>query len=470
MLETRVEEDFIGKVQVPADAYYGIFAVRASRNFKLSTSKPSRFFLKMLSLCKKSAAEANKQNGELDTKLADAICQAAQEVAEGKFDDQFILDSYTAGAGTPFNMNMNEVLANRANELLGSKKGSYSPIHPNNHVNMSQSSNDVIPAAIRLTLLFHSQAVLSEADKLAAAIEAKSSQFSSIVKAGRTHLMDAVPLTVGDELSAFSAAIRMDIKRITSSSETLCEFNLGATALGSGINTHPDYQRIVAEKVSANTGIKVKTSPNLFRITSQSSDFLQYSSALRLLAVSLHKLSNDLKLLSSGPNTAIGEYLLPEVEPGSSIMPGKVNPSVPECLEMIANKVIGNDASVLLAAAGGQLQLNVQTPLILQCLEESSTLIANGMKMMRADCIEGLRINEKKIAQNLDATLIALTALAPYFGYAKMSELVKTAQKEGIGVKETVLREKLLSEEDYDKLMSPKRLTRPAKKEKIGKK
>lgn len=467
-MQFRTEEDFLGSVKVPADAYYGVFTVRASQNFQISQSKPPREFIRMLSLVKKSAAEANVATGSLDAKVGKAIAQAASEVADGKFDPEFMLGSYTAGAGTPFNMNMNEVIANRAEEILGGKKGEYKLVHPNNSVNMSQSSNDAIPAAIRLTLISQSQAVISEAEKLAGEIEKKEEEFSGIVKAGRTHLMDAVPLMVSDELSAFSSALRKDAAAVSAAADSLCELPLGATALGSGINTHPDYKSEVIKRVAANTGIKAREGRNLFSLTSQASDFLAYSSSLRSLAVTLHKLSNDLKLLSSGPNTMVGEYILPEVEPGSSIMPGKVNPSIPECSEMIANKVIGNDASVLLASMGGQLQLNVQTPLILNCLSESNQLLENGMRMLCIHCISGLKLNREKIALHLDASLISLTALAPYFGYAKMSELVKKAAKEKISIKEAVLREKLLSEKEYGKIMSPSRLTRPSEKEKLA--
>jgi len=348
--------------------------------------------------------------------------------------------------------------------------GSYSPVHQNNHSNMSQSSNDVIPTAIRLTLLEESAKLEEEAGKLASAIDAKAASFSSIVKAGRTHLMDAVPLTVGDELSAHSSSIREDISLLKHATEKLSELPIGATALGSGINTHPDYQKLAVQRISANTGLKVREGKNLFRLLSSASDFLAYSSAQRSLAVTILKLSNDLKLLSSGPNTMVGEYILPEVEPGSSIMPGKVNPSIPECAEMIANRVLGNDQSILLAAAGGQLQLNVQTPLIRHCLSGSNMLLTNCCRMLREKCIDDLQLNHKRIQQHLDSTLISLTALAPYFGYAKMSELVKRAQKEGISIREAVLSEKLLTSFEYDKLMSPSRLTRPSAKEKLGSK
>ena len=472
----RIEEDFIGKVSVPSEAYFGIFTVRAGNNFRISSHRPSRTFIRQLALVKKSAAEANVATGSLKTRTGSAIARAAKEVAEefssapsskSRFSSQFPLDSFTAGAGTPFNMNMNEVLANRAEELLGGKKGSYKLVHPNNSVNMSQSSNDAIPTAIRLTLLSEHPQVVAEAEKLAREIDRKAREFSKVVKAGRTHLMDAVPLTVGDELSAFSSALRKDISRLNAAADELRELPIGATALGSGINTHPNYKRLVTKRIAINTGIRVVEGKNLFRLTAQASDFANYSAALRALALTMHKLSNDLKLLSSGPNTALGEYQLPEVEPGSSIMPGKVNPSVPECAEMIANRVLGNDRSVELATIGGQLQLNVQTPLILHCLSESQTLMANGCAMLRKDCIAGLKINREKIRKNLESTLISLTALAPYFGYAKMSELVKRAQKEGKGIKQVVLEEKLLTERQFDLLMSEKRLTRPSKKEKL---
>lgn len=469
-MDYRLEEDFLGKVKVPSSAYYGIFTVRASGNFQISGQKPSRTFIRMLALVKKSCAEANMATGELDAKMGKAIVQAASEVADGKFDSEFILGSYTAGAGTPFNMNMNEVVANRANEILGGKKGAYSPVHPNNHANMSQSSNDVIPTAIRLALISESASVIAEAENLASSIEKKSREFSHVVKAGRTHLMDAVPLTVGDELSAFSSSIRKDVSRIKLATEELRELPIGATALGSGINTHPLYRKKAVERIAANTLLRVRPGENLFCLLSSASDFLAYSSSLAGLAVSIIKLSGDLKLLSSGPNTMAGEYLLPEVEPGSSIMPGKVNPSVPECAEMICNRVLGNGHCVQLAALGGQLQLNVQAPLILHCLSESNSLLAACCKMLESQCISGLQINRKKIAQNLDATLISLTALAPYFGYAKMSSLVKRAQKEGKSVRQIVLEEKLLTEKEYGEMMSPGRLTRPAAKKKIGKK
>ena len=483
-MEFRTEEDFLGKVNVPADAYYGIFTVRASHNFRISAQRPPGDFIRMLALVKKSAAEANTGTGELPARIGGAIARAAQEVAgefpedgrpgrgaiTGKLASQFILDAYTAGAGTPFNMNMNEVLANRANEILGKRKGSYAPVHPNNQANMSQSSNDVIPTAIRLALICQSASVVAEAEKLAAEIEKKAKEFSSVVKAGRTHLMDAVPLTVGDELSAFSSAIRRDASAISLAADSLRELPIGATALGSGINTHPRYRKLALQRIAANTGLEVREGENLFRLLSSASDFLAYSSSLRSLAATLHKLSNDLKLLSSGPNTMVGEYVLPEAEPGSSIMPGKVNPSIPECAEMVCNRVLGLDHAVQLACLGGQLQLNVQTPLILQCLSESNSLLANGMEMLRVRCIYGLRINREKIRQNLDSALISLTALAPYFGYAKMSGLVKRAQAEGKSVRQIVLGEKLLTEKEFDELMSPGRLTRPSVKKKLGKK
>ncbi|MCX8196776.1 MAG: aspartate ammonia-lyase [Candidatus Micrarchaeota archaeon] len=460
----RIEEDFIGKVEVPEDAYFGIFTVRAAENFRISQSKPHPDFIRMLALVKKSCAQANVKLGQLDAKIGNAIIQASDEVAQGKHDNQFILDSYTAGAGTPFNMNMNEVIANRAEELLGGKKGQYKLVHPNNHVNMSQSSNDVIPTAIRLVLLHQSAQLLSAATRLADALESKEKEFSKIVKVGRTHLMDAVPLTVADELSAFSSSVKKDILHIGRARSLLSELPIGATALGSGINTHPAYKRTVVAQIRKNTGLKVKEGRNLFRLVSSASDFFAYSCALSSLALSIHKLSSDLKLLSSGPNTMVGEYVLPEVEPGSSIMPGKINPSIPECAEMIANRVFGLHHSVQLACAGGQLQLNVQTPLILHCLSEATLILSTGCSMLSEKCIIGMKLNTERIRQHLDASLITITALSPYFGYSLLSNLVKKAQNEGKSLKEIVIQEGLLSEAEFEKLLAPSRLVRPSLK------
>ncbi|MEM4554567.1 MAG: aspartate ammonia-lyase [Candidatus Anstonellaceae archaeon] len=458
----RVEQDFLGQVQVPSKAYYGIFTVRAAENFKVSETKPSPLFIRMLAAVKKSCAQANMEVGQLEKNVGNAILQAAEEVISGMHDKEFILDSYTAGAGTPFNMNMNEVIANRAEEILGGKKGQYRLVHPNNHVNMSQSSNDVIPTAMRLVFLSQSKELIAQALGLRNAIIAKQKQFRRVIKAGRTHLMDAVPLSVGDELSAFAAALQQDIAQIRKACVLLGELPIGGTALGSGINTHPKYKRLAVFYIRKNTGLPVREGKNLFRLLSLPSDFLYYSCALSGLAVSIYKLSSDLKLLSSGPNTMVGEYLLPEVEPGSSIMPGKVNPSIPECAEMIAMRFLGLHYSVQLACMAGQLQLNVHTPLILKCISESNELLSACCKMLSEKCISGLRINQQKIRQHLDSSLITVTALSPYFGYSKLSQLVKRAQSEGKSIKQAVVEEGLLSEEEFEKIMAPHRLIRPS--------
>jgi aspartate ammonia-lyase len=460
-VDFRIEKDFLGEVQVPKDAYYGIFTVRASKNFQISSSRPSRTFIKMLASIKKSAAEANLELGLLEKTIAKAIILACDEIIEGKFDDQFILDSYTAGAGTPFNMNMNEVIANRAEEILGGQKGKYSLVHPNNHANMSQSSNDVIPAAIRLTLIFESKELLEEAKKLSLSLRKKAKEYSKVVKIGRTHLMDAVPLTVKDELSSYYSQIDKNIYEINFAINQLREVNLGATAIGSGINTAAHYRYLVVKYLQKNTHLALKKGKNFFRLTSFSSDFLFYSSSLCSYALTLHKIANDFKLLSSGPNTSISEYILPEVEPGSSIMPGKVNPSIPECVEMISNKVFGNHLSVLFASAGGQLQLNVQTPLILKSLEESVLLLSNSSKMFNSFCVSGLKLNLEKIQKNLEASLILVTALSPYFGYQKSSDLVKEAQQQNKSLKEILLEKNLLSKSEIDKILNPLKLTKP---------
>ncbi|MEM4348041.1 MAG: aspartate ammonia-lyase [Candidatus Anstonellaceae archaeon] len=466
----RLEQDFLGQVQVPSKAYYGIFTVRAAENFQISSSKPSKLFIRMLAAVKKSCAQANMDVGQLERKIGKAIVQASDEVIAGLHDKEFILDSYTAGAGTPFNMNMNEVIANRAEELLGGKRGQYQLVHPNNHVNMSQSSNDVIPTTLRLVFLSQSNELIEQAEYLCKTIASKQKQFNCVIKAGRTHLMDAVPISVGDELSAFVAAIKQDIGQIRKARLLLQELPIGGTALGTGINTHPNYKRLAVLYIRKNTKLPVRQGKNLFRLLSLPSDFLYYSCALSSLAVSIYKLSSDLKLLSSGPNTMVGEYILPEVEPGSSIMPGKVNPSIPECAEMIAMRVLGLHHSVQLACMAGQLQLNVHTPLILKCISEQNELMTACCRMLSDKCIRGLKLNHHKIKQHLEASLITITALSPYFGYSKLSDLVKKAQSEGKSIKEAIVEEGLLSEEEFDKIMAPHRLIHPSAPFKLKKK
>ncbi|MBS3068756.1 aspartate ammonia-lyase [Candidatus Micrarchaeota archaeon] len=463
----RIEKDFLGSVQVPDDAYWGVFTKRANENFSLSGMKAKPVLIKAYGIVKKSAAEANFKLGLLEERKANAIIAAAQEVVDGKLDAHFPLDAFQAGAGTPFNMNANEVIANRALEMLGEKRGEYSKISPNNDVNMAQSSNDVTPTAIRVaTLLMHGE-LLENANALAASLRKKGKEYAHVVKTGRTHLQDAVPISVQQEFNAFALSIENDAQEMEHAAKKLAELGIGGTAIGTGINTHPKFAALCVERIGNNSGLEVYAGKDLIELTSSMNAFLNYSSAMRSLAVSLVRISNDLKLLSSGPKTAIGEYYLPEVEPGSSIMPGKINPSIPEAAEMCALQAIACDHAVLLACKGGQLQLNMLTPLITYNVLFASELLANACEMFSQKCISGIIVDEKKCHENLFGGLILATALNPYFGYNAMSDLVKEALKRGISIREIILEKKLLSKEQVDELLSPQRLISPQEKKKL---
>jgi aspartate ammonia-lyase len=466
-METRIEKDFLGEVQVPSDAYYGVFTVRALSNFKLTGMRARPVFIKSLGIIKRSAAEANLELGLLEGKKAGAIIDAAQEVIAGKLDSQFPLDAYQAGAGTPFNMNCNEVIANRAIELLGGKRGDYSLVNPNNDVNMAQSSNDVIPTAIRIACVLEGKGVVAELRELGGALRKKGAEFSWIVKTGRTHLQDAVPLTLQQEFGAWASAIEADLPALQSSIERLRILGIGGTAIGTGINTHPLFRERIVQKIEGNSGEKFIPGKDPIELTNNMNAFLEFSAAMRASAITLVRIANDLKLLGSGPKTAIGELYLPEVEPGSSIMPGKINPSIPEAVEMAGYQVIANDTAVMLACKGGQLQLNTNTPLIAQNLLFSMELIANACRMFRELCIVGIKADSERSKSLLYSGLILATALNPYFGYQKMSELVKEALSRKITIYEIILEKKLLTKEQLDELLAPENLVGPREAKKL---
>ncbi len=463
----RKEFDFLGAVSVPADAYYGVFTVRAMKNFQLSGLRAKPVFIRALGIVKKSAAEANKELGALDAKKANAIISAADEVIAGKLDAHFPLDAYHAGAGTPFNMNANEVIANRAIEMLGGKLGDYSLINPNNDVNMAQSSNDVIPTTIRVACVLESKKLQEELKMLQAALNKKGASFAKIIKTGRTHMQDAVPITMQQEFDAWANAIEGDLPALHASIERLRILGIGGTAIGTGINTHPKFRKMVIERIAANSNEKFVACKDPIELTNNMNAFLEFSSSMRSVAVTLARIANDLKLLSSGPKTAIGELYLPEVEPGSSIMPGKINPSIPEAVEMAGYQVIANDTAVLLACKGGQLQLNTNTPLIAQNLLFSIELLSNTAKMFREMCIDGIRADEERCKELLYSGLILATALNPYFGYQKMSELVKEALARKMTIYEIILEKKLLTKKQLDELLLPENLVKPQEKKKL---
>lgn len=461
-MKVRIEKDAIGKFTVPADAYYGIFTARALKNFQLTGQRAPREYIRSLGIIKQACAEVNFDLGLMEKKSAKAIIQAASEFAEGKFDDQFRLDVIQAGAGTPFNMNANEVIANRANELLGKPLGSYDPIHPNNHVNMSQSSNDVTPTAIRLAALFNFASLIPSLEKLIHALKQFSQKYSRLIKVGRTHLEDAVPITLGQEFHAYSTMLEKTKKRIMSHTGELCEIGLGGTALGTGITTHPLFQKKVAAKLAKLTKFPLAPAEDLFETTSSMDVFVGLSGALRRLAIDLVKIANDLKLLNMGPLAGIAEITLPEVEPGSSIMPGKVNPSIPEAMHMAAYDVLASDSAIALAAQAGQLELNVMTPLILKHLLGALSLSTNTCEMLRKDCIEGISVNETTIKRLFENSLVTATALSPYLGYHVTAELVKEALAANKSIVYVLRQKGFLNEEDIARILSPERTTKPA--------
>jgi aspartate ammonia-lyase len=451
---TRTEEDFIGKISVPDDAYYGGFAVRASGAFQLSGRRVRLELIHAVAQIKKAAAQANKELGKLDAKTADAIVKAADDVISGLFDDQFILDAYQAGAGTPLHMNTNEVIANRAIEMLGGKKGDYSKIHPNNHVNMSQSSNDVTPTAVRIASLQLAKPLEAEMLALEKELEKKAKHYANLLSCGRTHLQDAVPISYGQIFAAYAASIRRDRRALQRALEDVSELGIGGTAVGTGITAHPKFKEKIVANIKRNTGLDVRVADDSIETTSSMNCFLLLSGALRSYASTLNRIANDLRLLVSGPKTAIAEIILPEIEPGSSIMPGKVNPSVPEAVNQLCFRVFGNDHAIEHGVNGSQLQLNFFTPLIGECLVESFTLLTNGTRMFNVKCVAGLRVDEERVKANLERSFAFATALNPVLGYSAVSKLVAEAYKRGIPLRQLILEKKLLSEKDLDKYLS----------------
>ena len=426
-MKTRKEKDALGSVDVPHESYGGSFTQRALENFQISSLRAYPSFKWALGTIKKAAAKVNAELKELDIKNAEAIQKAADEFLSGDFDADFDLDIYQAGAATPFNMNVNEILANRANELLGSEKGTYKPVHPNDHVNKGQSSNDVIPTAIRLAANRDLKPLLRAGSDLMNAFERKAKEFKKMQKVGRTHLQDAIPITLGDEFGAYASSIRHALARLDAARHELLELGIGGTAVGSGLNAHPKFAEKMSQLLSDWVDDHFIPAPNLFETTHSMAPFAAVSSALSLLATELFRISNDLRLMASGPRAGFNEILLPEVEPGSSIMPGKVNPSVLECLNMICIQVMGLDHAIRLSAQQGQFELNWHTPLIAFDLLHQIEILSNGMKMFTQHCIDGIVANEAEMKTALENSTALATALVPKLGYAKVAEIVHKA-------------------------------------------
>ncbi|MBI2575193.1 aspartate ammonia-lyase [Candidatus Woesearchaeota archaeon] len=456
----RTERDALGEMEVDEEAYYGIFTQRAKANFRISGIRAKASFLKALATIKKAAAKANMKLGLLDSKTGAAIAESADEVLSGKHNEQFPLDVFQAGAGTPFNMNMNEVIANLATEKLGGRKGQYT-IHPNDHVNMSQSTNDAVPTATRIAALIETEGLLGELKLLRNAFSTLAEKHKDTLKVARTHLQDAVPITFGQAFSSYAVSVSKCAARIESAKEELQELGIGGTAAGTGINAHPEFRQLIISELQKETGIPFRAAADTIETTWSHSAFLHFSASLRTLAVETAKLCDDLMLLNSGPKAGIGELVLPEVEPGSSIMPGKVNPSIPECMKMICFQVIGNDAAVMESAKAGSLELNVNTPLIMHNILLSIELLTNGARMFRTLCVEGLKVDEEKTAQLFENSHVMATALSPYLGYDVVAALVKTALQEKKTIKEAILEKQLMTKEELDRILKPEKMTQP---------
>jgi aspartate ammonia-lyase len=461
MSEYRTERDALGELPVPAGALYGIQTERARRNFPISGLRPTPVFVDAMVWIKQAAALTHRETGRVSAPLADAIIQAAREVLAGQHRDQFVVDPYQAGAGTSHNMNVNEVLANRANELLGGERGRYAPVHPNDHVNMAQSTNDTIPTAIRLAALARLPGLLEALDTLAAAFADRGRALDGVVKTGRTHLQDATPIRLGQELAAYGGTVARSRARIAAAADALRELNIGGTAVGTGLNAERRYPALMIRHLRAITGLDVREAADRVQLMQSMGDQAAFSAALRTYAIDLSKIASDLRLLASGPRTGLNEITLPAVQPGSSIMPGKVNPSIAEMVNMVCYQVLGNDATVVLAAEAGQLELNVMMPVIAHNLLGAMELLTNASRVFAERCVAGLEANAEQCAYWLERSPALVTALAPRIGYAAAALLAKEALARDITVRALVLEKGLLAPAELDRILDLRAMTEP---------
>ena len=460
----RLEHDLLGNLEVPKDAYWGVHTARAVENFPI-TGVPIghyRSLIKALALVKQAAAEANHKVGELDTQTKDAIVRACKDVADGKFDSQFVVDAIQGGAGTSTNMNANEVIANRALEILGHEKGAYQHVHPLNHVNMSQSTNDVYPTALKVALILELRELIDAMDYLRQSFDRKAKEFADVIKMGRTQLQDAVPMTLGMEFASFARMTMEDEQRLREVIPLLCEINLGGTAIGTQLNAPKGYAAAACARLSELAGIPFVVAEDMVEATQDAGVFVMVSGVLKRVAVKLSKTSNDLRLLSSGPRAGLGEINLPARQAGSSIMPGKVNPVIPEVVNQVAFAVIGYDMTVTMAAEGGQLQLNAFEPIITRALMMGITQLRQASKVLADHCIDGITANTEKLRNDVMNSIGLVTALSPVLGYENATAVAQKAQKENKSVREVVLELELLSQAEFDELLGDvKRLVRP---------
>ena len=461
----RIEHDLLGDRAVPAGAYYGVHTLRALENFPITGTPISIYpeLVEALACVKQAAAIANSELGLLDEARERAIRLACEEVREGKLHEEFVVDVIQGGAGTSTNMNANEVICNRALEVLGHAKGEYEHLHPLDHVNLSQSTNDVYPTAVKLALNFGIRRLLAEMAVLRGAFADKALEFDAILKVGRTQLQDAVPMTLGQEFSTYAVMLGEDEQRLSEAAALIREINLGATAIGTGINAHPDYAPLVTRRLSEVSGVALLSSPNLVEATQDAGAFVQLSGVLKRIAVKLSKTCNDLRLLSSGPRAGIGEILLPAVQAGSSIMPGKVNPVIPEVVNQVAFEVIGNDVTVTMAAEAGQLQLNAFEPIIAHSLFKSLQHLAAACRTLSERCVRGIVANAERARRLLDESTALVTALTPVLGYSRSAEIARDALATGARVYDLVLAKGWMTREQLDEILKPEMLTRPSR-------
>jgi fumarate hydratase class II len=461
-MATRIEEDSLGEVEVPADRYWGAQTARSLANFRIGDERMPRELIRALGVLKQAAAKSNAELGVLSQETGDLIVRVAQEVIDGRLDDHFPLVIWQTGSGTQTNMNANEVIANRAIEVAGGEIGSKDPIHPNDHVNRGQSSNDTFPTAMHIAAaerIVHN--LIPAMTHLRDALSAKATEFDSIVKIGRTHLMDAVPLNLGDEFSAWAHQLDKDIERVSGTLPDLYELALGGTAVGTGLNTHPQFAKRAAAEISEITNLPFVPAANFFEALSAHDAVVQASGTLKTTAVSLMKIANDIRLLGSGPRTGLAEIVLPANEPGSSIMPGKINPTQCEALTMVAAQVMGNDVAVAIGGSGGFLQLNVFKPVMIYNLLQSIRLLGDACRSFADNCVSGIEPNRDRIADLVDRSLMLVTALNPKIGYDNAAKVAKKAHAEGITLKQAAVALGLLTAEEFDELVRPEKMARP---------
>ncbi|MGF7532726.1 aspartate ammonia-lyase [Bacillus mexicanus] len=459
--EYRVEKDFLGEKQIEADVYYGIQTLRASENFPITGYKIHEEMINALAIVKKAAALANMDVKRLYEGIGQAIVQAADEVLEGKWHDQFIVDPIQGGAGTSMNMNANEVIGNRALEIMGHKKGDYIHLSPNTHVNMSQSTNDVFPTAIHISTLKLLEKLLKTMEDMHSVFKQKAQEFDSVIKMGRTHLQDAVPIRLGQEFEAYSRVLERDMKRIKQSRQHLYEVNMGATAVGTGLNADPEYIKQVVKHLAGISGLPLVGADHLVDATQNTDAYTEVSAALKVCMMNMSKIANDLRLMASGPRAGLAEISLPARQPGSSIMPGKVNPVMAELINQIAFQVIGNDNTICLASEAGQLELNVMEPVLVFNLLQSISIMNNGFHSFTDYCLKGIEANEKRLKQYVEKSAGVITAVNPHLGYEAAARIAREAIMTGQSVRDLCLQHDVLTEEELDTILNPYEMTKP---------